>query len=405
MQVDFRRAAPAEELADEAKALWDRKKPELLVKQIAAELTARKGKKIGRNVVASAIAYWHTSRGLPVPDGRSPSMIRREVNYVTRCRASLRHGMPVLDFASPEAARGAWDFRFFPLPEHVRRISKHVQVLVRPRGDILDPVANRREFGVLNRLSEAMTRFAFLATDANGRPLSPAWSRHRRTHLGKPSRPVPPEQWMPRPYLAFPSAMADRMYALATEAAATTAAVKCASCRRRCELEEFRDPRCGTEVFDDGDFVAHCPRCLRRRKWHLADVVPARVRRRFPLPLRERFCEAVARGIPLALPGPASYLGPVRRLREGEEVPTSDSGNRLDLVPHLFREHGTDRKQLVFLPRDARLHCGRGWELEAGDVFAHARPREVPARWRGLDAAGQWVRSRICVAAACWSSC
>jgi hypothetical protein len=69
--VDFRKPTGAEELADEAKALWDRTGPELLVRQISSELSKSRGTKIGRNLVAKALAHWFTSRGLPVPDGRS----------------------------------------------------------------------------------------------------------------------------------------------------------------------------------------------------------------------------------------------------------------------------------------------------------------------------------------------
>ncbi len=49
-------------LADPAKALWD---DGLLVIEIAAKLTC------DINTVTSAIRYWHESRGLPTPDGRS----------------------------------------------------------------------------------------------------------------------------------------------------------------------------------------------------------------------------------------------------------------------------------------------------------------------------------------------
>lgn len=67
--IDFRDPPASEAIADEAKALWD---DGLLVKQIAAELSGRHGRAIGRNLVASALGYWHESRGLgPCPDGRS----------------------------------------------------------------------------------------------------------------------------------------------------------------------------------------------------------------------------------------------------------------------------------------------------------------------------------------------
>ena len=49
-------------LADRAKELWNQ---ELLMGEIATVL------KCDRNTLTSAIGYWHTSRGLDVPDGRS----------------------------------------------------------------------------------------------------------------------------------------------------------------------------------------------------------------------------------------------------------------------------------------------------------------------------------------------
>jgi hypothetical protein len=52
----------SEERAEAAKALWDQKVP-------MQEIARRLG--IGRDAVTAAIAHWHTSRGLPVPDGRT----------------------------------------------------------------------------------------------------------------------------------------------------------------------------------------------------------------------------------------------------------------------------------------------------------------------------------------------
>lgn len=68
LNLDIRILSPREALADEVKALWDQ---DLLVKAIAAKLSAEHGRKIGRNLVTLALNEWFTSRGLPVPDGRS----------------------------------------------------------------------------------------------------------------------------------------------------------------------------------------------------------------------------------------------------------------------------------------------------------------------------------------------
>lgn len=77
--VDFRGASPAEELADAAKALWDR---DLLVKEIAAELSRARGVAVGRAMVKKALSHWFASRGLPLPDGRSrrKSLARKGVD-------------------------------------------------------------------------------------------------------------------------------------------------------------------------------------------------------------------------------------------------------------------------------------------------------------------------------------
>jgi hypothetical protein len=69
----------------------------------------------------------------------------------------------------------------------------------------------------------------------------------------------------------------------------------------------------------------------------------------------------------------------------------SDGGAAPDLAPHLFLDHATGRKRLVFLPRDARVHCGRGQELEAGEVFAHALMQDAPARWMRQNPADRWL--------------
>ena len=61
VEVDFRKRPIHEQIADEVKSLWDEG---LKYIEIA--------KRIGwnRNIVAKAVAFWHESRGLAVPDGR-----------------------------------------------------------------------------------------------------------------------------------------------------------------------------------------------------------------------------------------------------------------------------------------------------------------------------------------------
>jgi len=55
--------APAvAELANRAKELWDQG---LMMREIATALGCC------RDTVTAAVGYWHTSRNLPVPDGRA----------------------------------------------------------------------------------------------------------------------------------------------------------------------------------------------------------------------------------------------------------------------------------------------------------------------------------------------
>jgi hypothetical protein len=61
VEVEFRRLPVHEQIAEEVKKLWD---DGLTYGQIAQRV------KWNRNIVAEAVAYWHTSRGLPAPDGR-----------------------------------------------------------------------------------------------------------------------------------------------------------------------------------------------------------------------------------------------------------------------------------------------------------------------------------------------
>lgn len=62
VRIDYREPAPCEAYADAAKRLYD---SGVLVKEIARELGVR------RTMAVRALAWWHRSRGLEVPDGRS----------------------------------------------------------------------------------------------------------------------------------------------------------------------------------------------------------------------------------------------------------------------------------------------------------------------------------------------
>lgn len=112
--------------------------------------------------------------------------------------AQLRYGMPRLNFT--EVCRDSVNMNFMPRRVTGSRLlgQRHYRKSV---GDILD-AENIRWFATLNRLSAAMTRFAFCATDAADKPWRPAWAQHR------PRREscfvsLASAKWMPRPYLGF----------------------------------------------------------------------------------------------------------------------------------------------------------------------------------------------------------
>ena len=69
VHVDFRAPDEAEQFAEEAKELADQ--PDMLIKDVAEELSRRHGRKIGRNMITNALRHWYASRGLEMPDGRA----------------------------------------------------------------------------------------------------------------------------------------------------------------------------------------------------------------------------------------------------------------------------------------------------------------------------------------------
>ena len=129
-----------------------------------------------------------------------PAMNRREVQYVNTAQATLRYGMPVLDFT--EQVRDAWDLRFMPFGRYQRTSNASVADTLFGCGDVLNSDDRPLEFAVLNRLNSSMTRYAFAALDARGRAMHQAWAKLRPNGLAT-FTPQPVSQWMPRPYLAF----------------------------------------------------------------------------------------------------------------------------------------------------------------------------------------------------------
>jgi hypothetical protein len=137
-----------------------------------------------------------------VPPGccpSSPALNCRGMIYVTTTTAELRYGMPYVDFTCN--AREAVDFARRPIVEGLQQNRKGIPYWAKPAGDTLD-ASELRMLTVLNRISAAMTDYAFFATDRDQRPFRPHWFNRRPPTRGTflQSRP---SNWMPKPYLAF----------------------------------------------------------------------------------------------------------------------------------------------------------------------------------------------------------
>lgn len=322
-----------------------------------------------------------------VPPGHfpgTPSMERREVNYANATQAVLRHGMPVLDFSAPD--RDAVDFRFFPRP-----LASADGV---PSADVLDAAARPREAAVLMALSEAMTNCAFFGLDRDGSLIRRNWARHRPRNgmaEGKPFRLADPRRWMPRPYLAYPKQKVAELFIAATTAEAEPVQFQCPHCRSVVRPEQFNrsEGRSSTAAnfFEAGDFAACCPRCGKRQKWHLEDAVSPRARRRYPHAFRERFMDAVERGLPLRSVGRCVYMGPA--LKNARHCHGSGR-DRWDLVPHVMRNKD-ESEEVIMLPQHARVLVRPGTELEPGEVFAQALAECPPLPWRKKPFVDRWV--------------
>ena len=331
---------------------------------------------------------WVALRDVPVGHfPGSPAMDRRDVHYANTAVAELRHGMPVLDFR--RNVRDAVDFRFMPFAPHLRKFGAgpwDVE-LVRPGSDTLDSAAQPREFAVLNALSAKMTRFAFGAVDAAGQPVRPPWA-HRRLAEMEVFHPPQPSTWMPRPYLAFPVEVVERLFWLATASATGDTAWECPSCHRSTNTAMFRTAAIAKlQLLESGDFIASCVHCVKRRKWFLDDGQPCRVRRRFPLSFQEQFCRDVANGLQAFAIGPEVYCGTVSQ-RDLESV-GSRHPSRIDLVAHRLRSELDGRSRVVYLPRTAHVQVKPGQRIEAGESWAHVTGPATRA-WNAQGPVWKW---------------
>jgi hypothetical protein len=151
---------------------------------------------------------WLAMRDITAVDYAGWSHCRHGATYATKAVAQLRYGMPVLDFS--EQSRETVNFNKQPYSQRLSVAGPPWELrLNRPAGDTLD-ASDIRQFDVLNRLSAAMTTFAFFATDVLGKPWRPTWSKYRPLEGAYFQNPSP-VKWMPRPYLGFNVADAERL--------------------------------------------------------------------------------------------------------------------------------------------------------------------------------------------------
>lgn len=167
-------------------------------------------------------AYWLSL--VDLPRGRFCLARTREVHWAELRRTRFVVGMPTISGqpAYLGGQRGAWDFRSMPFD----RI-KRGDYVVRVGPDTLNSADFPQLFRILNALNWGMTSTAFFCRSS--------WEAEREafyTSLGAPFKPLPawakeklflfgeglydhvprPQEWMPRPYLAFRAAVSDKIW-------------------------------------------------------------------------------------------------------------------------------------------------------------------------------------------------
>lgn len=360
---------------------------------------------------------WLVLRDVPI--GHFPgseSMNRRDVNFATATQAVLRHGMPAIDFTVTnyaEAPHDSWDFKFRPFETFKQPPSyNEVEALeklgfapetmlplltaeVKAAGDTLHSGHNSREFAVLNKLSEAMTKFAFGAKDHSGRPVRPSWAKVRPKTI-TPSTVEPAYKWFPQPYLGFPRDKREQLFMAATEARPEGSAIMCSKCREHIDARVFerRAKPLHVTVFETGDFVADCPVCRQRHKWHLDDIIPGRVVRHFPIAFKDRMTRDLAEGLPLRSVGKSVYCGALQYAyeRDAANLPDAVTREAEDLVPHRFLSDETGEKYLVYLPAWSRIVARQGQVLEPGEIWGYGLHENPSAAWASQDRVAKWAQ-------------
>ena len=321
---------------------------------LAARVTARAlGRFAGHELYHNDTVSWVALRDVPAryfPRLATGGVV---VNYATSTKAALVGGLPKLDFCKAE--RNAWDV---PIP---------------PQGGPSDAAT----FEVLAAVSAAMTLAAYCGIDGNGLPHDPVWAdaAHDAGVTAGRFRVPLPESWLPKPYLAFPRARGESLYAFATRRTLNNGTIACARCRTEVTLEHLRARRmAGGKVIDvavseDGDLFATCPKCRIRRKWHLDDAAPARTERFWSPAFMADFCEAVTYGLPLYAREAGVYLG--------EESRETTTDGDISLAGHVFRVAGSDEVVRVYVPTWTRVEVAVNSELAPGQHWATIHAREV----------------------------
>ncbi len=360
---------------------------------------------------------WVCVRDVPV--GHFPHsriMGSRDVNYVTSATGACRHGMPVLDFREPS---GAIDFRFIPMATHEASFAEamgfsahHLRKpdmvferteVVHPAPDTLDldQPEGERMFEVLNMVSAKMTELASRGVDRFGHPVRPSWFRGR-VDKKKTVPVVHVDSWFPRAYTSFKAEtfeQLDGIYAAETYAEAEGVVSHCPGCHKPIAHSRFVGRYALTRV-GAGAYTAECPSCHKYRKWHQDSFVPAKVRRWFSMPFRNRFTAAIAEGLPLHTIEACTYCGP-SDVGTDAYKPDSDAVTlSLNLVPHKFKSTADGTKWVVYLPATATLHVKQGEILEANAHWADCI--EKPAnKWLRQSADDRWADlSGVCGGAA-----
>ncbi len=256
---------------------------------------------------------WMAGRDAPAGHFPGTDLNKEGVLYFSKTQATMKHGCPFLEFGDDAEA---FNFGFRPYDQFTRVLGPGQHQVVRPTGDILNSAERLNDFALANEINTTMNKFALWATDDRGRPLSFGWINSRpRGSQDKPFVPQHPRKWLPCPFLGYLmpenlSAFVGKLYDRVTEATSAVAVYDCPECGHQIDEHLFGlhiDPRSGLSnpnlldvtVFEDGDFVATCPKCGTRDKFFRADSSPGYAYRYFTDRFKWAFIDDLREGLPL----------------------------------------------------------------------------------------------------------